>query len=62
MYQKFIDKVAEKNKEVDYPFSVGSAYYVVKDESIDDAIQVVDNMMYENKNEIKKNYPNFARA
>ena len=24
--------------------------------------QVVDNMMYENKNEIKKNYPNFARA
>ena len=62
MYQEFIDKVAEKNKEVDYPFSVGSAYYVVKDESIDDAIQVVDNMMYENKNEIKKNYPNFARA
>ncbi len=62
MYQKFIDKVAEKNKEVDYPFSVGSAYYIVQDESIDDAIQVVDNMMYENKNEIKKNYPNFARA
>ena len=62
MYQEFIDKVAEKNKEVDYPFSVGSAYYVVKDESIDDAIQVVDNMMYENKNEIKKNYPNFARV
>ncbi len=62
MYQEFIDKVAEKNKEVDYPFSVGSAYYVVQDESIDDAIQVVDNMMYENKNEIKKNYPNFARA
>ncbi len=62
MYQEFIDKVAEKNKEVDYPFSVGSAYYIVQDESIDDAIQVVDNMMYENKNEIKKNYPNFARA
>ena len=62
MYQKFIDKVAEKNKEVDYPFSVGSAYYIVQDESIDDAIQVVDNMMYDNKNEIKKNYPNFARA
>ena len=62
MYQRFIDQVTEKSKKVDYPFSVGSAYYVVQDESIDDAIRVVDNMMYENKNEIKKNYPNFARV
>ncbi|MCR5508265.1 MAG: diguanylate cyclase [Lachnospiraceae bacterium] len=62
MYQKFMDKVAEKNEEVDYPFSVASAYYVVKDESIYDAIQIVDNMMYENKELIKKNHPHFART
>lgn len=62
MYRKFIDKVAEKNKEVDYPFSVASAYYTLRDESIDDALQIVDNMMYENKKEIKKDYPNLARA
>lgn len=62
MYQKFIGKVEEKNKSVDYPFSLASAYYVVQDESIEDAMQVVDNMMYENKKEIKKNYPDFARA
>ncbi len=62
MYQNFIDKIAEKNKNLDYPFSLASAYYVVQDESIDDAIQVVDNMMYENKEKIKKNYPHLARA
>ena len=62
MYQKFIDQVAEKDREVNYPFSVASAYYIVQDESIDDAIQIVDNMMYENKVEIKKNYPDFARS
>ncbi len=62
MYQKFLDKVAEKSKKVDYPFSVASAYYIVRDESIDDAIQIVDNMMYENKKEIKKDYPHLARA
>ncbi|MCR5686899.1 MAG: diguanylate cyclase [Lachnospiraceae bacterium] len=62
MYRKFMDKAAEKNKEVDYPFSVASAYYVIKDESIYDAIHIVDNMMYENKEEIKKNHPHFARA
>ena len=62
MYQKFLDKVEEKSNEVNYPFSVASAYYIVQDESIDDAIQIVDNMMYENKEEIKKNYPNYARA
>ncbi|MCR5734024.1 MAG: diguanylate cyclase, partial [Lachnospiraceae bacterium] len=62
MYQEFLDKVAEKSKQVDYPFSVASAYYIVKDESIDDALQIVDNMMYENKKEIKKQYPHFARA
>ncbi|MCR5010867.1 MAG: GGDEF domain-containing protein [Lachnospiraceae bacterium] len=48
MYRKFIDKAAEKNEKVDYPFSVASAYYIVKDENIDDAMQIVDNMMYEN--------------
>jgi diguanylate cyclase (GGDEF)-like protein len=62
MYQKFIDKVAEKSKKADYPFSVASAYYIVQDESIDDAIQIADNLMYENKNEIKKDYPHLARA
>ena len=62
MYQKFLDKVEEKSHEVDYPFSVGSAYYVVQDESIGEAMQIVDNMMYENKKEFKKNYPHFARA
>ncbi len=62
MYQKFIDKVAEKSKKADYPFSVASAYYIVHDESIDDAIQIADNMMYENKKEIKKDYPHLARA
>ena len=62
MYQKFTDKVAEKNTEVNYPFSVASAYCIVRDESIEDAIKTVDNMMYENKEEIKKNYPQFARA
>ena len=62
MYQKFLARVAEKNKELDYSFSVASAYYIVQDESIDDAIQIVDNMMYENKEEIKKNNPNYARA
>ena len=62
MYRKFIDKVAEKEKKIDHPFSVASAYHVVRDESIDDAIQIVDDMMYENKKEIKKNYPDFARA
>ena len=61
MYRQFIDKVAEKEKEVDYPFSVASAYYVVRDESIEEAIQIADDMMYENKKEIKKNYPGFAR-
>ena len=40
---------------------MASAYYIVKDENIDDAMQIVDNMMYENKKEIKKNYPRFAR-
>ncbi len=62
MYQNFMDKVEEKSKKVDYPFSVASAYYIIKDESIGDAMQIVDNMMYENKKEIKKNYPHFARA
>ncbi len=62
MYQKFLDKVAEKGKKVNYPFSVAGAYYIVRDESIDDAVQIVDNMMYENKKEIKKNNPQFARA
>ena len=62
MYQKFLARVAEKNKELDYSFSVASAYYIVQDESIDDAIQIVDNMMYENKEEIKNNNPNYARA
>ena len=62
MYRKFIDKVAEKNEQVDYPFSVASAYHVVQNESIDDAMQIVDNMMYENKKEIKENHPLFARA
>lgn len=62
MYQKFLARVAEKNKELDYSFSVASAYYILQDESIDDAIQIVDNMMYENKEEIKKNNPNYARA
>ena len=62
MYQKFLARVAEKNKELDYSFSVARAYYIVQDESIDDAIQIVDNMMYENKEEIKKNNPNYARA
>ena len=62
MYQKFLARVAEKNKELDYSFSVASAYYIVQNESIDDAIQIVDNMMYENKEEIKKNNPNYARA
>ncbi len=62
MYRKFLDKVEEKSKEVHYPFSVASAYHIVKDESIDDAMQIVDNMMYENKKEIKMNYPHFARA
>ena len=62
MYQKFLDKVAEKSKKVDYPFSVASAYYVVQDESVGEAMQIVDNMMYENKKEFKKNYPHFARA
>jgi diguanylate cyclase (GGDEF)-like protein len=61
MYNNFIDKVAEESKMVKYPFSVASAYYIVRDESIEEAIQIVDNMMYENKEEIKKNYPNFAR-
>ncbi len=62
MYQRFIDRVAEQNKKVEYPFSVASAYYVVKDESIGDAMQIVDNIMYENKKELKKNYPLFART
>ena len=62
MYQKFLDKVAENSKKVDYPFSVASAYYVVQDESVGEAMQIVDNMMYENKKEFKKNYPHFARA
>ena len=62
MYQKFVDQVTAKNKNVDYPFSVASAYYIVKNESIDDAMQIVDNMMYENKKELKKDYPHFARA
>jgi len=62
MYQEFIDEVSEKSKKVDYPFSVASAYYIVRDESIEDAIQIADNMMYENKKEIKKNHPNFART
>ena len=62
MYRKFIDTVAEKNEKLDYPFSVAGAYHIVQDESIDDAMQIVDNMMYENKKEIKKNYPHFARA
>ena len=62
MYQKFVDQVTVKNKNVDYPFSVASAYYIVKNESIDDAMQIVDNMMYENKKELKKDYPHFARA
>ena len=62
MYQKFLDKVAEKSKKVDYPFSVASAYYVVQDESVGEAMQIVDNMMYENKKEFKKNYLHFARA
>ena len=61
LYRKFVDKIAEKNTELDYHFSVASAYYVVQDEDIDDAMQIVDNMMYENKEEIKKNYPHFAR-
>ncbi len=46
----------------DYPFSVASAHYVVRDESIDDAIKIVDKMMYENKKEIKKGFPDLARA
>ncbi len=62
MYRKFIEKVEEKSRKVDYPFSVASAYFIVQDESIGDAIQIVDNMMYENKKEFKKNYPHFARA
>ncbi len=62
MYQQFTDKVAEKSKTVNYPFSVASAYYVVQDESINEAMQIVDNMMYEDKKEIKKQYPHFARA
>ncbi len=62
MYQKFIDKIAERNTKVDYPFSVASAYYIVQNESIEDAMQIVDNMMYENKEEIKKDYPQLARA
>ena len=62
MYQQFTDKVAEKSKKVNYPFSVASAYYVVQDESINEAMQIVDNMMYEDKKEIKKQYPHFARA
>ena len=62
MYHRFIDKVAEKSKTVNYPFSVASAYYVVQDESINEAMQIVDNMMYEDKKEIKKQYPHFARA
>ncbi len=62
MYQRFIDRVAEQNKKVEYPFSMASAYYVVKDESIGDAMQIVDNIMYENKKELKKNYPLFART
>ena len=62
MYQKFIGKVAEMNTEVDYSFSVASAYYIVQNESIDDAMQIVDNMMYENKEEIKKDHPLFARG
>ena len=62
MYRKFTDKVAEKSKEVNYPFSVASAYYTVQDEGIDDAMQIVDNMMYENKKEIKKHYQQFARV
>jgi diguanylate cyclase (GGDEF)-like protein len=62
MYRKFIEKVEEKSRKVDYPFSVASAYFIVQDESIGDAIQIDDNMMYENKKEFKKNYPHFARA
>ena len=62
MYQQFTDKVAEKSKTVNYPFSVASAYYVVQDESVNEAMQIVDNMMYEDKKEIKKQYPHFARA
>ncbi|MCR5475998.1 MAG: GGDEF domain-containing protein [Lachnospiraceae bacterium] len=61
MYQNFRERVAEKGKQVDYPFSVASAYYVVQDEGISEAMQIVDNMMYENKYEIKKNYPHFVR-
>ena len=62
MYRRFIDKVEEERKKVDYPFSVASAYYIVQDENIDDAVQIVDNMMYDNKKEIKKNHLHFARA
>ncbi len=62
MYQKFKDKIAEKNIELDYHFSVASAYYIVQNESIDDAMQIVDNMMYDNKEELKKTYPNLARV
>ena len=62
MYRKFLDEVAQKSKKTDYPFSVASAYYVVRDESIDDAIKIVDKMMYENKKEIKKGFPDLARA
>ncbi|MCR5001352.1 MAG: GGDEF domain-containing protein [Lachnospiraceae bacterium] len=62
LYRRFTDKVEEKGKETDYPFSVASAYYIVQDESIDEAMQIVDNMMYENKKEFKKHYPHFARA
>ncbi len=42
-------------------FGCLSGFYRGNDENIDDAMQMVDNMMYENKKEIKKNYPGFAR-
>ncbi len=62
LYQEFLDKVAERSKKLDYPFSVASAYYVVQDESIGDAMRIVDNMMYENKEKIKKEYPHLSRT
>lgn len=60
-YQSFLEAVEAHNKKVSYPYSVASAYHVIGDESLFDAMQDVDNKMYENKKEIKQKFPHLAR-
>lgn len=60
-FNNFIKRTKEIKNEVDYPYSVACAYHIVKEDSLETSIQIVDKKMYKNKTEIKKKIPEYSR-